>query len=67
MMLATEIYIKQIINNTKPITKSALSKNPSQYSSTLTINDLFRTTTLHPSLLGDDFLLQQEHLAFTLM
>jgi len=61
MMQATETYIKQILINTKPVPRSATKPRG------LSINDFYRTAVLHPSLLGEDFLLHQEHLSLTLM
>eukprot|EP00026_Physarum_polycephalum_P014901 Phypoly_transcript_15467.p1 GENE.Phypoly_transcript_15467~~Phypoly_transcript_15467.p1 ORF type:complete len:233 (+),score=33.73 Phypoly_transcript_15467:196-894(+) len=82
MMLAIEVYIKQMCKNAKPLPRhssgltqallpssSSLSSSSSSLTlpSSLTLNDLYKTTILHPSLLGEDFLLHQERLSLSLM
>lgn len=68
MMLAIEVYIKQMFKNAKPLPRH--SQNATTALSQplpLTLNDLYKTTILHPSLLGEDFLLHQERLSLSLM
>jgi len=75
MMVATETYVKQIMQNTKTVPRPQnqlllqlqQQQQQPQQQQILSINDLYRTTILHPSLLSEDFLLHQEHLSLALM
>lgn len=55
---------------TAPGTASSLQNNaqvPQQKFNTVTLQDLHQASALHPSLFGDDFLVNQERVAIALM